>query len=252
MPKDCRQDARLELAIQAVQSGQIGLYFKVAKLYDVFHMTLHNQLKGAWQHSIANCTKHKLTEMKKDILLQWILIMNNCKALLRSSTVWDMINLLLADCDVSQSSTIGINWVNCFIQHHNTFQTCFSWKYDHQWALCENPSKIQEWFKLIWKTIEEWGITDEDIYNFNETGFIMGIVATAKVITQINKQSHSSLIQSGNCEWVITIETINVSDWVLPSMIIFAGKTHHTNWFINADLSLDWMIAVSDNGWTND
>ena len=28
------------------------------------------------------------------------------------------------------------------------------------------------------------GITLEDIYNFNETGFIMGLVATAKVVTR--------------------------------------------------------------------
>ena len=52
---------------------------------------------------------------------------------------------------------------------------------------------------------------DEDIYNFNETGFAMGIVVTTKVITQTNKHTHPSLIQSGNQKWVTVIKTINAS-----------------------------------------
>ena len=35
-------------------------------------------------------------------------------------------------------------------------------------------------------------------------------------------------------------------------MVIFAGKTHRTAWFENAEIPSDWTIAVSDNGWTND
>ena len=80
----------------------------------------------------------------------------------------------------------------------------------------------------------------------------MGMVATAKVITQAEKCSCLSLVQPGNWEWVTAIKIINASSWVLPSMIIFAGKTHHTAWFENAEISLDWTIAVSDNDWTND
>ena len=70
-------------------------------------------------------------------------------------------------------------------------------------------------------------------------GFAIGMIATTKVITQTDKHSHSSLIQSGNQEWVTAIETINASGWVLPLMVIFAGKTHHTNWFENTEIPSD-------------
>jgi hypothetical protein len=30
----------------------------------------------------------------------------------------------------------------------------------------------------------QYGIALEDIYNFNETGFVIGLVATAKVVTR--------------------------------------------------------------------
>ena len=80
----------------------------------------------------------------------------------------------------------------------------------------------------------------------------MGMVATAKVVTQADKRSRPNLVQPGNREWVTAIETINASGWVLPPIVIFAGKTHRTNWFENAEIPTDWTIGVSDNGWTND
>ena len=80
----------------------------------------------------------------------------------------------------------------------------------------------------------------------------MGMVATAKVITQADKRSRPSLVQPGNREWATVVETINAAGWVLPPMVIFAGKTHRTIWFENTNLPSDWTIAVSDNGWTND
>jgi hypothetical protein len=32
-------------------------------------------------------------------------------------------------------------------------------------------------------------------------------------------------------------------------MIIFSGKVHQSQWY--QDINPDWLIGVSDNGWTN-
>ena len=55
----------------------------------------------------------------------------------------------------------------------------------------------------------------------------MSMIVTAKIITQTDKHSHLSLVQSRNQKWVTVIETINTTDWVLPSIVIFASKTHY-------------------------
>lgn len=47
----------------------------------------------------------------------------------------------------------------------------------------EDLKLIKEWFECVQATIMEYGILDEDIYNFDETGFAMGLIATARVIT---------------------------------------------------------------------
>jgi hypothetical protein len=53
--------------------------------------------------------------------------------------------------------------------------------------------------------IAKHGILNEDIYNFNETGFQMGVIAAAKVITGSERAGHPVCIQPGNREWVSVI-----------------------------------------------
>ena len=103
----------------------------------------------------------------------------------RPAIVQDIANTLLSQQDSSNTlSTVGKNWVYKFIQRHTELKSRFTRKYNYQRALCEDPNIIQEWFDLVRKIIEQYGIADEDIYNFDETGFTIGMVATARVITR--------------------------------------------------------------------
>ncbi|GAB1315401.1 hypothetical protein MFIFM68171_05611 [Madurella fahalii] len=43
-------------------------------------------------------------------------------------------------------------------------------------AKYEDPKVINEWFTLIQNVKAKYGIVDDDIYNFDETGFIIGII----------------------------------------------------------------------------
>jgi hypothetical protein len=56
----------------------------------------------------------------------------------------------------------------------------FNRKYDYQRAKNEDLEIIQTWFDLVRNTIVKYGISDQDIYNFNETGFMIGVISTAK------------------------------------------------------------------------
>jgi hypothetical protein len=97
----------------------------------------------------------------------------------------------------------------------------------------------------------KYGIQDEDIYNFDETGFQMGVITTAKVITGAERSNRPTAIQPGNREWTTVIDCISAHKWGLPPVIIFEGKVHLSTWYTDT-LPLDWVIAVSENGWTDD
>ena len=114
-----------------------------------------------------------------------------------------MANRLLATCD---SPCVGTRWAYNFINRHAELKTRFQRKYDYQRARCEDPSVISSWFELVHNTIVKYGINDADIYNFNETRFMMGVISTAMVVTSLEGCTNAIRIQPGNLEWVTVIE----------------------------------------------
>jgi hypothetical protein len=51
-------------------------------------------------------------------------------------------------------------------------------------------------------TIAKYGIVDADIYNFDETGFMMGVLSTAMVVTSSQRSGRAKAKQPGNREWM--------------------------------------------------
>jgi hypothetical protein len=90
--------------------------------------------------------------------------------------------------------------------------------------LPEDPNVIIEWFKLVQKTVEEYGITSDNVYKCDESGFAMGIHATTKVITQQFSHGRRGVLQAGNREWVTVIETICASGQVFAPLYHFSGQ----------------------------
>ena len=90
-------------------------------------------------------------------------------------TVQHLAHLLLSACLPNQPTTIGENWVNCYIQHHPELESKYTQKYDYQCAKCEDPELIQSWFTKVHETIQKHGILAEDIYNMDETGCCINV-----------------------------------------------------------------------------
>jgi hypothetical protein len=108
---------------------------------------------------------------------------------------------------------------------------------------------MEAWFKLVERTRATYGIRDEDSYNFDETGFMMGRISLQLVVTGLERRGRPKGIQPGNREWVIVIHGINAAGWAIPPFIIFTGKYHLSTWY-QERIPHDWCFAISDNGWT--
>jgi hypothetical protein len=162
--------------------------------------------------------------------------------------VGDMANRLLAARGADQ---VGVHWPRNFVKRTDSLTTRFNRAYDRQRALCEDPVLIRGWFKLVEQTKAKYGICDEDVYNFDEAGFMMGKITTQLVITGSERRGRPKTVQPGDREWATVIAAINAAGWSVPPFLIFAGKYHLSAWYEEADIPRDWAIAVSDNGWTN-
>jgi hypothetical protein len=64
------------------------------------------------------------------------------------------------------------------------------------------------------------------VYNFDETGFMMGVGGTSKVVTSSDTIGRAVDIQPSNRNWVTLIECINASGWSLLLFLILEGKLY--------------------------
>jgi hypothetical protein len=134
------------------------------------------------------------------------------------------------------------NYITC----HPALKSRYTRKYDHQRAQCKDPAVIEPWFRLLQNTVATYGILNDDIYNFDETGFAMGIASTSRVVTTSDRQGRPPQLQPGDREWAMSIECINAKGWYLPLMIIFKGKVHISTWYKNNDLPL--LVKTGNQG----
>ena len=89
-----------------------------------------------------------------------------------------------------------------------------------------------------------------DIYNFNETSFMMGQITPTMVVTSSNRKGKPKLAQPRNQEWVTVIQGVNSQGQTVPPFIIVKGKYHLSSQYENSLLLKYQVIAVSNNGWT--
>jgi hypothetical protein len=249
-------EGRIALAVYAIQQGSVKSTRAASVAYDVPYSTLSRRVKGCPARRDTRPASCKLTQTEETTLVEWVLSMDQRGLAPTTEIVHQMANILLQKRSQNQANppaTIGQNWVYNLVQRHKALKSRYNRKYDYQRALCEDPTIIRLWFELVRNTIEKYGILEEDIYNFDETGFQMGVISTAKVITGAERSRRPVSVQPGNREWVTAIDCICADGYSLPPVIIFEGKMHQSTWY-NTEVPLpgDWLIGVSENGWTDD
>jgi hypothetical protein len=91
-----------------------------------------------------------------------------------------MANLLLAEC---HRDPVGQNWAVNLVKRRPVLKVKFNQKYDYKRAPCNTPGVIRGWFQLVENTKAKYSIQDEDTYNFDKSGYMMGIILTRAVDT---------------------------------------------------------------------
>jgi hypothetical protein len=241
------QEGRILLAIQALKLRQFQSVRAAAVAYDIPVQTFRDRINGITPRYDTPSNARRLTSQEELAIVRYILDLDSRGFPPRPQSVQEMANLLLAERD---ESPIGKNWTSSFIARRTEIKTKFNRKYDYKRAQCEDPVIIGDWFRLVRNTIAKYGIQEGDIYNFDEAGFLMGVIATAKVVTSSESRNRPKAAQPGNREWVSIIQGINSYGWSIPPFIIFKGKTHLSSWYEDSGLPQDWVITLSENGWT--
>ena len=218
-----------------------------ARIYSVDHRKLGRRLEGVPSRRDIQANSRKLTTLEELVLVQYILDLAAKGFPPQLSVVEDMANRLLATRD---APCVRSRQASNFVKRRVELRTRFQRKYDYQRAKCEDPEVICGWFELVQNTIAKYGINDADIYNFDETGFMIGVISTAMVVTSLDRRVKAKKVQPSNREWVIVIQGVSSQGQAVLPFVIVVGKTHLVSQYKNSGFLSDWVIAITENGWT--
>jgi hypothetical protein len=251
-------ESQLLLAIQAIQKDPKLTIRAAANIYNVPRVTLGRRLAGKPTRPESSANLRKLTNSEESAIVQYIIELDLRAFPPRISAVEDMANLLLAirnASDASDASTpppiVGVNWAPKFIKRQPQLRMRLNRRIDYQRVQNEDPAQYKEWFQLVRNIIAKYGVDTSDIYNFDETGFAMGLItSTGMVVTSSERKGRPRQTQPGNREWATVIQAVRAEGYALPPYLIMAGKTHLRTWYEDSPFPPDWRIAVTENGWT--
>ena len=246
-----QNESQLELAINAYKNGQFKRVLAAAKAYNVEESTLRRRLRGGGTRQTSQQNNRILLNTEEITLTAWILDLADRGHPLKLCHIEYMANQLLS-ARRGPDSKVGKCWTQRFITRNPEIRTERYRKYDYERALCEDPKMIQNWFDLVRNTINKYGIPPSDIWNFDESGFAMGVLGSGMIVTGVNSIGKQSSVQAGNREWTTTVDAINAEGAAIPPMIIFTGKLHQAAWYDPERFEPEWSIGLSDTGWTND
>jgi hypothetical protein len=242
------EEGRIELALQAYTLHQFKTLRRAAAAFSVRHQRLSDRLHGITNRRQTRPGIQKLTSTEEQTIVRYILDLDSRGFAPRLCEVADIADKLLAS---RSGIPVGKNWPERFVSRTEELKMAFNRAKDRQRILQEDPEVISAWFTLVRETIAKYGVADDDIHNFDETGFQMGVIGSMKVVTGSERRTRPNLIQPGDREWVTNIQSICAAGYATPPFIIYKGRVHISAWYEEKDIPYDWKLSVSENGWTN-
>jgi len=108
--------------------------------------------------------------------------------------------------------------------------------------------KIEHWFELIAKVLEEPAVLDENVYNMDETGVMPSMLGSVKALAG-RKDLRDYRGARVKRTVVTAIECISADGRYLDPMVIWPGATHRSNWTTYP--TPGWHYACSESGYTD-
>ena len=184
------KEARLLLAIRALEDNEDLSIRAVAKLYNVPEATIRHRRNGRRARRDIPANSRSLTDLEEQTIVQYTIELSARAFPPRLRGVEDMANHLRRERD---APPVGQRWAHNFVKRQPELRTRYTRRYDYQRAKCEDPKVVSEWFALVRNVKAKYGIVEDDIYNFDETGFMMGIIFAGIVVTTSDGLSKAKL-----------------------------------------------------------
>ncbi|EED23217.1 conserved hypothetical protein [Talaromyces stipitatus ATCC 10500] len=145
----------------------------------------------------------------------------------------------------------GKNWVHDFIKRlPKQYVRIVQKPQEKERTVAEHYGEVERWFIDLELAIQQYKIRPQNLWNFDETGFIVGQGKDEAVVTAYPKTSKRVSSLSSQ-ESITVIEGINAEGKIIPPLLIPKGKVHLEEWYRHIKND-DWLVAPALNGFITD
>ena len=247
-----QQEERIQAALVAFSQGRFKNLKAAALQHQILYKTLYNRKNGR-----KSCTKafkdlQALPPAAEDVLVLHICRQADFGFPVTPQALKNLAQQLLHQHTSNNDAMLGTNWVAAFTHRHPELKTFYSHIMDAQRVLAGDPKVVEAYFDLLEETVKEYNIVPDNIYNMDETGFLLGQSQAHNIIVpKENGNNCCFRSQPGNRETITVVECIGAHGTPPPPMVIYCSKTHQQSWYRDHTAAKGWVFATSPNGWTD-
>lgn len=244
--KQVVDEVAMAKAISDIKNGLLLSYRKAAKKYNLCHETIRKRMNGVLPKQIAHRGKQLFTPQQEKEIVKWIIESDEAGNGRSRHDIVEYAELfLLLD---RQLASIGGSWFERFKKRHKEIHVVQGRKISSLRVKAATPDQIKEYFHKYDLIVRQHQIPNENIFNYDESGFIMGQGKSSRVAVPSYKNRTYVKSTEGRDSCTV-IEAISMSGEKLIPGIIFKGQTLRTGWF--NDDAPDYYYSVSKCGYTS-
>ena len=153
--------------------------------------------------------------------------------------------------DSATPPTVSKSWAQRFLNRHPEYFVKKQKPLTADRMNTHDPDNLLRHFERFRDVRAKYGIHIIDTYNFDETGFWIGVGRAQQIITRDTYQ-RAYIPDPDNRKSLTAIETIGGNGHVLPSMLILSGTQHLEKWFFDGGLEDKTLVAITETSYAND
>jgi hypothetical protein len=170
-------EARIQLAILELENVESPNIKAWARERNLPYQRLLARYKGRPSLSERIPNGRKLDESQESALCRYIDFLDSIYLPPKRPVIAAAANAILASShrDATKPPTIGSHWLQRFLRRHPEYISRRQRAMDIERKKCLDRQVAKDWFDSYQETIAQYGITADDIWNFDETGFNIGV-----------------------------------------------------------------------------
>ncbi|KAJ6059822.1 hypothetical protein N7444_003461 [Penicillium canescens] len=223
----------IEKAMDSLSEQSKPNIAKTAREFAVPEGRLRRRWKGGKSLFQRQPNGRRLNSIQEQALCEYINYFDTVGASINRRQIAIAANSILEEDHHDESEPppqIGDHWLKRFLKRNPEYYVRRRKALDVERSAALDKSVVERWFQDYKQVVTEHGICQQDIYNFDETGFQIGVGRDQFIITRHPKKKlfNGSIT---NRESVTVLEAVSADGFACPPLIILSAKQALARWF---------------------